>query len=99
MRETWYVLEDGSVADPRDVNADEKGILQHKDGRAVAYRPDGITPRSRGVDVASKPLFGGKGDHDGDGRPGGAAPAADKAKDMKPEQPKRGYRTRETKAD
>lgn len=43
MSETWYVLDDGSVADPRDVRVE--GVLRHKDGRAVAYAPHG--PRSR----------------------------------------------------
>lgn len=46
--ETWYVLEDGTAADPREVSPGKDGILRHKDGRAVEYRPHG--PRSRGVD-------------------------------------------------
>lgn len=49
MRETWYVLDDGSAADPNEVAPDEAGVLRHKDGRAVALGPYG--PRSRGVDV------------------------------------------------
>lgn len=101
MRETWYVCEDGSFADPRETAPDSEGRLVHKDGRKIAYAPHG--PRSRGVDVpdsSGKMPFGGKGDHDGDGRIGGAVPA----KDMKPEdppasKPRRGYKTRETKAD
>lgn len=49
MRETWYVLEDGSVADPRDVVPDEAGVLRHsKSGVAVAMRGDAHS--SRGVD-------------------------------------------------
>ena len=95
MLETWYVMVDGSCGDPREVALGADGILRHKDGRAVAYRPDGETPRSRGVE-ASKPMFGGKGDHDGDGRPGGSVSAG---KDMKPELPRRTYKTRESKAD
>lgn len=47
-RETWYVLEDGSCADPREVVRDAEGRLHHRDGRAVAYAPHG--PRSRSVD-------------------------------------------------
>jgi hypothetical protein len=47
--ETWYVLEDGSSGNPRDISPGADGRLVHKDGRAVAYRPDGVTPRSRGV--------------------------------------------------
>lgn len=49
MRATWYVMEDGSVADPSEVTADAAGVLRHRDGRAVAMRGD--VPRSRGVDV------------------------------------------------
>lgn len=91
MRETWYVLEDDTVADPREVAPDDGGVLRHKGGQAVAMGPHG--PRSRGVDVE---MFGGKGDHDKDGQPGGVAkPAA--TKDMRAEKPKPGYKTRQTK--
>lgn len=48
-RQTWYVLDDGSSADPCEVAPDAAGILRHKDGKAVAMRGD--VPRSRGVDV------------------------------------------------
>jgi len=48
--ETWYVLEDGSSGDPRDVRPGPDGRLMHKDGRAVAYAPHG--PRTRSVDPA-----------------------------------------------
>lgn len=54
--ETWYVMEDGEPGDPREIEPDAKGVLRHKDGRAVAYAPHG--PRSRSVDpkaVAKKP--------------------------------------------
>jgi hypothetical protein len=50
MRETWYVLEDGSCGDPREVALDDKGALRHKDGRAVAIGDHG-NPRSSGVDL------------------------------------------------
>jgi len=100
MAETHYVLEGGSTAHPLDVMRDAQGVLRHKDGRAVALRANG-TPRSRSVEVderTGKPPFGGKGDHDGDGRTGGSAP-----RDMKPEEPHaaapKRYKTRETKAD
>lgn len=49
MTETWYVMEDGSVGDPRMVKCDQDGKLVHKDGRKVAYAPHG--PRSRMVDT------------------------------------------------
>lgn len=77
--ETWYVMDDNSVADPSAVAPDAKGVLRHKDGRAVAYRPDGLGPRTRSVDPAEE-----------------AAKA--KPKDMKPEDKRGGYKTRETKA-
>lgn len=48
MIETWYVTESGEAVDPREVAADAKGVLHHKDGRAVAMRGD--VPRSRSVD-------------------------------------------------
>lgn len=49
MRETWYVLEGGDVAHPRDVVADAKGKLVHKSGVPVAMK--GEVPHSRGVDA------------------------------------------------
>ena len=49
MWETWYVLEDGSVADPREVAPDNTGALRHASGVAVAMR--GPAPSSRGVDA------------------------------------------------
>jgi hypothetical protein len=54
MMETWFVMEDGTVGDPRDVSPDTTGRLHHKDGRAVQYRSDGETPRSRGVDAGAE---------------------------------------------
>lgn len=80
MRETWYVMEDGSCGDPRDIAHDDKGVLRHRDGRSVAMRPDGETPRSRGVDVDEE-----------------AAKPKPKGKDLKPEEPRPGYKTRESK--
>lgn len=48
MVETWYVLDDGAVCDPRFVAPDATGALRHEDGRFVAMGPHG--PRSRSVD-------------------------------------------------
>lgn len=49
MRETWYVLEDGSCADPREVSAGKTpGSLVGKSGVAVAMRGD--VPSTRSVD-------------------------------------------------
>jgi hypothetical protein len=88
--ETWYVLEDGSVGDPRDVSEGNDGILRHKDGRAVAYAPHG--PRSRSVETDALPA--GK-----RGRKKDKEAETPEAADMQPETPKRGYTTRETKAE
>lgn len=88
--ETWYVMEDGSVGDPREIAAGKDGNLRHKDGRAVAYAPHG--PRSRSVDPEAERAKGKE-------LPsaGGAVPTVDR--DMKPEPPKRGYKTRAGKAE
>lgn len=86
MRETWYVLEDGSAVDPNECAPDESGALVHSGGVPVAMRGD--TPHSRGVDVDDAKPFGAK--------PPATAPAA-KPKDMRAQQPKHGYKTRQTK--
>lgn len=88
--ETWYVLEDGSAADPREVSPDKAGILRHKDGRAVAYAPHG--PRSRSINPDEERA-----------KPKGVKPKEPKAtsegRDMKAEESPRPYRTRESKAE
>jgi hypothetical protein len=100
MIETCYVLEDGSVAHPRDVKRDAQGALHHIDGRAVAMRGD--VPRTRSVDVealqkaAAEKAEAAKAAAS-DAKRAAAETAA--AKDMKPEEPKRTYKTRESKAD
>lgn len=102
--ETWYILEDGSSGDPRDIAAGDDGKLVHHDGRRVSYAAHG--PRSRSVDPEAerakvtppeKQPFGGKGDHDGDGKAGGSIAAAS-IKDMKPEASRGAYKTRETRS-
>jgi len=50
MRETWYVLEDGTAVDPREVSIEPSGALRHASGALVAVGPHG--PRSRSVDLA-----------------------------------------------
>lgn len=86
MRATWYVLEDGSVVDPAEVAHDESGQLVHKNGGRVAMR--GQTPSSRSVDVESASRV-----------PSTRTPTKPKSKDMKSDDQKPGYITRETKAD
>lgn len=83
MRETWYVLEDGRTVDPREVTRDSTGALRHSSGVAVAMRGD--VPHSRGVD-----------DPDAE-RSKAAKPT--RAKAIKADDDKPGYKTRETKAD
>jgi hypothetical protein len=68
MRETWYVLESGAVADPNEVAPDETGALRHNSGVAVAMR--GPVPSSRGVDADTE-------------RAKAAAEAAEKAEEAK----------------
>ena len=46
MEETWYVMEDDSIGDPRLIRPDDSGALRHADGRSVAYAAHG--PRTRG---------------------------------------------------
>lgn len=48
MRETWYKLENGAVADPADVSPGDDGRLVHSSGVAVAMK--GGVPSSIGVD-------------------------------------------------
>lgn len=97
MRSTWYVMEDGSVADPSSVKPDAAGVLRNRDGKAVAMRGD--VPRSRGVDIDEremKPAQSGPSyltrdvqpkqpnslDHDHDGRAGGSSKPDDAAGDL-----------------
>lgn len=99
-RETWYVLEDGSVADPIEVAPDNDGALRHIGGKAVAMRRHDC-PSSRSVDADAERaklaiLAGVKSPNDAR-QDLGLPPVG--TKDMKAEQPKRGYKTRETKAD
>lgn len=53
MRETWYVLEDGTAADPNGIVTGEDGVMRNKAGIAVAIGPHG--PLSTGVDVDDAP--------------------------------------------
>ena len=52
VHDTWYVLEDGTKADPNEVAVDDKGVLRHKSGVAVAMREGGV-PRTSGVGPAA----------------------------------------------
>lgn len=96
MTETWYVLADGSAGDPREITPGKDGRLEHKDGRKVAYAAHG--PRSRSVDPEAERAKAAP-------KPKAPAPKADEPKakptetrDLKADEPKRGYATRESKA-
>ena len=108
MLRTCYVLEDGSIADASEVARDDKDVLR-KGRIAVAMRGD--VPRTRSVDTetSSKPKVEVKQEPE-TVNPVAEEPAAEEpkaeeakteeAKDVKPEEePRRGYRTRESKAD
>lgn len=47
--ETWYLLEDGSVADPADVKPDEHGVLRCGEVAAVMRSPG--VPMTRSVNA------------------------------------------------
>lgn len=95
MRATWYILEDGTPVDPNEVTRDDGGALVHKGGKVAVGDHGNHLTTGVDLDESGKPLFGGKGDHDGDGSFGGAK----KTEDMKPEPKsapakKPGYKTR-----
>lgn len=96
--ETWFVCEDGSVANPREVSEGKDGKLKHKDGRVVAMRPDGVTPHSRSVDADNPEAGPKKGKKPKDDKKEKEADPP-KTAEMQPETSSRGYKTRETKAE
>lgn len=100
--ETWFMVDGGGVADPRECTPGKDGCLVHKDGRKVTYRPDGVTPRSRSVDPDEERAKA-KAKPEPEPNKSYAGPAksvfAGKAKDMKPEEPTAGYKTREAKGE
>jgi len=108
MRETWYVLDDGSAVDPREVVRSADGRLGDRNGVAVAMRGD--VPMSRGVDPdeerAKAELAKQKRETPPIKKEEKAAPETtvveetpEKTKAVEAEKPKGGYKTRETKAE
>jgi hypothetical protein len=104
--ETWYVLESGEVGDPHEIEPDDKGVLRHKDGRAVAYAPHG--PRSRSVDAdaeraktdaARRTKAAEDAKKAADKASDQAKPSQTSTRDMKPKEPAQHYRTRDMKND
>ena len=106
--ETWYILEDGSTADPRKCAPDSSGRLAH-DGVCVAVRGD--VYRSRSVEVDPDRVKRARPDPLSEAEvkarmeknpPKSQAEvqaeiAANPPKNMKPEEPKSGYKTREAR--
>lgn len=93
MRETWYVLEDGSKVHPSEIVRDKKtGGLVHKSGVAVAMKGD--VPHSYSVDPDEERA---KSKKKAPADPPIVDPEDGQAKDAQPEEQKRGYKTREAK--
>lgn len=90
MAETWYVLENGVAADPSEVAPDGSGVLRHKSGIAVAMR--GQVPSTRGVDPEQERAKSAR-------KKPARSVAPDGSKDMKPDESKPGYTTRESRAE
>lgn len=42
VHETWYLLADGTHADPNDVSKGKDGVMRHKNGIPVALRDSGL---------------------------------------------------------
>lgn len=89
--ETWYVLDDGDVVSPADVEVGKGGALKHADGRAVQMKGD--VPRTRSIDPAAIERGRARAKADAD------AAAAKAERDMKAGERKPAYATRESKAD
>jgi hypothetical protein len=92
--ETWYVLADGGLADPRDVVRDADGALRHRDGRPVALAPHG--PRTRSVDPAAERA---PSPAPAPAEAPAAVAATPEARAVEAEGPRRRYRTREAQAE
>lgn len=93
MPETWYILEDDSVGDPHEIAPDAKGVLRHKDGRAVAYAAHG--PRTRSVDAEAERAKAAKAKHDAEVKATPSEqPPRHHTRGMKAEEPAQRYKTR-----
>jgi hypothetical protein len=95
---TWYLLEDGTHADPNDVAPDKAGVLRHKNGLAVGLHADG-TPMSVGKGaVENKNVEAAEAAKEPETEPVTAdiEPVAEPPAEPTPR--KAGYKTRESKA-
>lgn len=99
MRETWYVLEDGTAVDPAECASDEKGRLTHRSGAKIAMRfPD--CPMSKSVDPKAERAKAAvaKNAAETTADPNRAATSPED-REMKAEEPKKaGYKTRAVRA-
>lgn len=106
--DTWYVLVDGTHADPAEVEQGKDGKLRHKNGVEVALRDNGL-PLTSGVATKTNAKAAQVSPDKGGSKTGTAKDAAiDKtdakanaAKEATPGKDDQGgaYKTRETKAD
>lgn len=88
--DTWYVLVDGTHADPAEVITDKDGVMKHKNGVTVALRDSGI-PLTSGVATKENKRAHAKAEEDAE---------ETKTRESKADKPKAGtYKTRESKAD
>lgn len=88
--DTWYVLADGTHADPADVSHDKDGVLKHKNGVPVALRESGV-PLTSGVATKENKKTAEAGKEP-------EKDAANKARDLKADDANKNYKTRESKA-
>lgn len=91
--ETWFILEDGTSADPREVSPDKDGVLRHKSGVAVKMRSPGV-PMTRSLDPEVE-----REKARAKAKPAAAAPQPTpkpETRDMKPDAAQ-SYRTRDMK--
>ena len=97
---TWYLLVDGTHADPNDVAPDKDGVLRHKNGLAVALHAD-ATPQSvgRGA-IENKNVLAAEVGEGDDGQRSTAEAARPASADLSPPRTHREIRTgkRGTKA-
>lgn len=93
--ETWYLLKDGTYADPNECSTGKDGVLRHKSGMEVAMR-NAATPSTSSVDADEQR----KGKKKAPEQVPETIQAPDYAgKDVQPDAPKRKYKTRDMKAD
>lgn len=81
--ETWFIMEDGSYGDPREISPQKDGVLRDKKGMAVAMRAELADPVPRTVEVDPEEV---------------RAKAKPKAREMNAAEQRPGYTTRESRS-